>query len=42
VPDVETSTEEHDMMDLFRRTLRRLDRCTLMVFNPYYASDHRR
>jgi len=37
-----TSTQEHKMMDLIRRTLRRLDRWTLTVFNPYYASDHRR
>ena len=28
--------------DSIRRTLRRLDRWTLTVFNPYYASDHRR
>jgi hypothetical protein len=30
------------MTNLIRRTLRRLDRWTLTVFNPYYASDHRR
>jgi hypothetical protein len=30
------------MSDLIRRTLRRLDRWTLTVFNPYYPSDHRR
>ena len=29
------------MTDLIRRTLRRLDRWTLTVFNPYIASDHR-
>jgi hypothetical protein len=29
------------MKDTIRRTLRRLDRWTLTVFNPYYASDHR-
>jgi hypothetical protein len=29
------------MADLIRRTLRRLDRWTLTVFNPYIASDHR-
>ena len=37
-----TNTEELTMMDLIRRTLHRLDRWTLTVFNPYYASDHRR
>jgi hypothetical protein len=30
------------MTDLVRRTLHRLDRWTLTVFNPYIASDHRR
>ena len=30
------------MKDSIRRALRRLDRWTLTVFNPYYASDHRR
>jgi hypothetical protein len=34
--------QELEMMDFVRRTLRRLDRWTLTVFNPYYASDHRR
>jgi len=29
------------MMDRIRTALRRLDRWTLTVFNPYYASDHR-
>jgi hypothetical protein len=29
------------MTEFIRRTLRRLDRWTLVVFNPYYASDHR-
>ena len=29
------------MKDTIRRTLRRLDRWTLTVFNPYYASYHR-
>ena len=29
------------MTGLIRNTLRRLDRWTLVVFNPYYASDHR-
>lgn len=29
------------MIRFIRRTLRRLDRWTLTVFNPYYASDHR-
>jgi hypothetical protein len=29
------------MTDFIHRTLRRLDRWTLTVFNPYYASDHR-
>lgn len=28
------------MTNHIRRTLRRLDRWTLMVFNPYFASDH--
>jgi hypothetical protein len=35
------TTEEHVMSNLIHRTLRRLDRWTLTVFNPYYASDHR-
>ena len=30
------------MKDRIRTALRRLDRWTLTVFNPYYASDHRR
>lgn len=30
------------MIDRIRRTLQRLDRWTDTVFNPYYASDHRR
>jgi hypothetical protein len=30
------------MSNLIKRTLRRLDRWTLTVFNPYYPSDHRR
>ena len=30
------------MTDRIRDILRRLDRWTLTVFNPYYASDHRR
>ena len=30
-----------EMTDFIHRTLRRLDRWTLTVFNPYYASDHR-
>jgi hypothetical protein len=30
------------MADFIRQTLRRLDRWTLVAFNPYYASDHRR
>jgi hypothetical protein len=30
------------MKDSIRRALRRLDRWTLTVFNPYFASDHRR
>ena len=42
VSDRERTTEELTMMDLIRRTLHRLDRWTLTVFNPYYASDHRR
>ena len=29
------------MTDFIRHTLRRLDRWTLTVFNPYIASDHR-
>jgi hypothetical protein len=29
------------VIDKVRQILRRLDRWTLMVFNPYYASDHR-
>ena len=29
------------MKDFVRQTLRRLDRWTLTVFNPYLASDHR-
>lgn len=29
------------MTDGIRSVLRRLDRWTLTVFNPYYASDHR-
>jgi hypothetical protein len=29
------------MTDFIRRTLGRLDRWTLTVFNPYIASDHR-
>lgn len=29
------------MTDFIRQTLRRLDRWTLVVFNPYYASDQR-
>ena len=29
------------MKDIIRRTLRRLDRWTLTVFNPFVASDHR-
>ena len=29
------------MTHLVHRTLRRLDRWTLTVFNPYIASDHR-
>jgi len=29
------------MTDFIRNTLRRLDRWTLVVFNPYVASDHR-
>jgi hypothetical protein len=29
------------MNERIRRTLRRLDRWTLTVFNPYLASDHR-
>jgi hypothetical protein len=29
------------MTDFIRQTLRRLNRGTLAVFNPYYASDHR-
>ena len=28
-------------MNFVRRTLVRLDRWTLTVFNPYFASDHR-
>lgn len=28
------------MKDIIRRTLRRLDRWTSTVFNPYLASDH--
>ena len=28
-------------MDRIRTALRHLDRWTLTVFNPYYASDHR-
>lgn len=30
------------MTDRIRDMLRRLDRWTLTVFNPYIASDHRR
>jgi len=30
------------MTDRVRDIMRRLDRWTLTVFNPYYASDHRR
>ena len=30
------------MKDRIRRALRRVDRWTLTVFNPYIASDHRR
>jgi hypothetical protein len=30
------------MIEFIRHTVRRLDRWTLTVFNPYYASDHRR
>jgi hypothetical protein len=30
------------MIEFIRTTLRRLDRWTMTVFNPYYASDHRR
>jgi hypothetical protein len=30
------------MTEFIRHALRRLDRWTLTVFNPYYASDHRR
>ncbi len=37
-----TNTKEQQMAGIIRRTLRRLDRWTLTVFNPYYASDHRR
>jgi hypothetical protein len=33
---------EPDMTEFIRHTLRRLDRWTLTVFNPYIASDHRR
>ena len=33
--------EHHKVIDKVRQMLRRLDRWTLTVFNPYYASDHR-
>jgi hypothetical protein len=36
-----TTTTGAEMTDFIHRTLRRLDRWTLTVFNPYYASDHR-
>ena len=44
VPDVSNEHEglEPDMTEFIRHTLRRLDRWTLTVFNPYIASDHRR
>jgi hypothetical protein len=34
--------QELEMTDRIREYLRRLDRWTLTVFNPYIASDHRR
>jgi hypothetical protein len=40
VSDTEHELKELPMTDLVRRTLRRLDRWTLTVFNPYIASDH--
>jgi hypothetical protein len=44
IPDVRhgATTTGADVTDFIRSTLRRLDRWTLVVFNPYYASDHRR
>ena len=43
VPGVRNEHEglEPDMTEFIRHTLRRLDRWTLTVFNPYIASDHR-
>jgi hypothetical protein len=44
VPGVRNKPErqELEMTDRVRDIMRRLDRWTLTVFNPYYASDHRR
>ena len=41
VSQYERADRRAPMKDTIRRTLRRLDRWTLTVFNPYYASDHR-
>jgi hypothetical protein len=37
----DNTKEHHKVIDKVRQILRRLDRWTLTVFNPYYASDHR-
>ena len=37
----DNTKEHHKVIDKVRQMLRRLDRWTLTVFNPYYASDHR-